>query len=236
MFAVISRMPEGMINPQSLIDFGRQETYDGDAYFRGQIGEMTTLLVPQGTNSEGFEAMAERILTRYPIVLAAYLAPAVSLVPYLQQGDLVVADRILPWPENDTSGPFGVILPEEEPACVLAETELVGGTFAAYELLYAGRSDRPQMIIGSVLSGRFPVVEKHVAAELHRQYGIIAGDRDCLAMATMAAGQDIRFLHMGIVSDSPEALNPAAIEPAMAVLRRFLQSRPVATVASIVSA
>lgn len=232
MFAVISRMPEGMVNTQSLVDFGRQEAHDGDTYVRGQIGEMTVIYIPPTAAGGDFEAMVGRILTRNPILLTAYLGPATALVPYLQQGDLVMADRILNWPDDEAADPFGIILSEEEPGCFVAETELVGGAYAAYELLYSGRSDRPQMIIGSVLSGRFPAAERHTAADLHRQYGIIAGDRDCLTMARLAAEQDVRFFYLGVVSDSPDGLTPATVEPAMAVLRRFFQSRPVATVAS----
>lgn len=233
MFAVISHLAEGLVNPQSLIDFGRREVRDGDAYYRGQIGEMTVLFIPQTGDDPDFETAAERILTRHPVLVAAYVGPATPFVPYLQHGDLVVADRILPWPDNDTPGSLGLVLPETAPDCVIGETELVGGTFAAYELLYTTRSDRPQMIIGSVLSGRYPAVEKHMQADLRRQYGVVVGDNACLPLARVTNTLGIRFLYLGIVADNPNALTPSVAEPAMAVLRRFFQTRPVAMVASV---
>jgi nucleoside phosphorylase len=240
MFVVINRMPGGIFRPQSLIDFGRREAYDGDICFRGQIGETTVLFVSATDGPADFEAVAERILSRNPIRLAVYVGPATPLVPYLQQGDLIVADRILAWPDGDNSSPNEIILAEGEPNCVVSEPELVGGMIAVYEMLYAGRSNRPQMIIGSVVSGDYQTIEQHAAADMHQRYGVIAGDKNCLAMARIAQAQDIRFLYLGMTSDTIAVGDendgfptPAAVEPMMAVLQRFIQSRPVATVAPV---
>ncbi len=241
MFVVFNRSLGGMITPESLIDFGRMETIDGDTYFRGQIGETTVLFLSQTVAQGDFEATAERILSNHPIRLAVYVGPAAPLVPYLQQGDLIVADRILAWPDGVDSESREIILAEEETSCVISEPELVGGVMAVYEMLYAAKSNRPQMIIGSVVSGEYQPLEKHAAADLHQRYGVIVGDKECLAIARIAQAQETRFLYLGIVSDgiasaseeTDRVLTPAAMEPVTAVLRGFIQTRPIATVASV---
>jgi len=238
MFIIVNRIPGQVIKPESLIDFGRQESYNGDVYYRGQSGETTVIIISQSDCRSNIESVAEGILSSYPIRLAVYIGPATPLVPYLQQGDLVVADRILAWPDDGNGQPDDIILAEDETACVSSEPELVGGVFAVYEKLCAGKSNRPQMIIGSVISGNYQSFEKHAAADMHQRYGVIVGDKNCLAIARMARAQDIRFLYVGMVFEGVSDQGSGAIPQVSAghltgVLRRFIQTRPIATVAPI---
>jgi nucleoside phosphorylase len=238
MFVIVNRIPGQVIKPESLIDFGRQESYNGDTYYRGQSGETTVVIISQTDCRSDIETAAERILTSHPIRLVVYVGLATPLVPYLQQGDLVVADRILAWPGDDNVRPDEIILPEDETACVSSEPELVGGVFAVYENLCAGKSNRPQMIIGSVISGNYQPFEKHAAADLHQRYGVIVGDKSCLAIARIARAQDIRFLYLGMVYDGVSdqefvTMPPISAGHLTAVLRQFIQTRPIATIAPV---
>ncbi|MDD4051145.1 MAG: hypothetical protein PHR28_04495, partial [candidate division Zixibacteria bacterium] len=70
MFIIVNRIPGQVIRPESLIDFGRQESYNGDVYYRGQSGETTVVIVSQADCRSDIGSATERILASHPIRLA----------------------------------------------------------------------------------------------------------------------------------------------------------------------
>jgi nucleoside phosphorylase len=238
MLVIVDRIPNRVIEPGLVVDFGRRESYHGNICYRGQSGETTVMIITQADYPAEIESAAARILADHPVELVICVGTATPLVPYLQRGDLVVADRILAWPDDGEIRPDNIVLDESEAACISSEPEIAGGVMAAYEMLCGGKSDRPQLIVGSVVSGNHPVFDKHAAAKLHQRYGVIVGDKGCLAIARTARAQDIRFLYLGMVFDPVSGHDsglpsPASAGQLTAVLRRFIRTRPIATVAPV---
>jgi hypothetical protein len=127
---------------------------------------------------------------------------AKSLVPYLQAGDFVIANRILPFTGHpgNMDGKVGGL--EKDNQKLKVDMIMADRLAEAYSLAFDGRSDRPELVVGGIISGEIGAAAGIEAARLYREFGVVAADRE----AAEAAGQcqDNGFVSICTIVDDLE--------------------------------
>ncbi len=210
-------------------------TVAGMTFLTGRLGDIPVTVVGFHGDGERVTLAVHLLIDRFHVTTIVLLSPGEPLVPYLQAGDLVVAERILasdilaPGMNEDAERPLGTI------TVTTIAGEIIAHATGAYEMVFEGRSNRPQMIVGSVLSARRLGLDWRTAARLYRESGIVAAAPELSSVAEVCRPHDIPlFVLLGISDYGAKAQDAVADHAALLVQRgglrlltTFLETFPV---------
>lgn len=196
------------------------ETIEGIDILSGRLNGADVALA---VCAEGRMADAgELLFNRFEIDCLIQIDLAVPLVPYLQQGDIVIAENVFQYPENlltaeSDSQKIPVSMPE-----IAGDLHLARRIKDAFDINFAGKSNRPELIIGTVVTSSQTLSNRRVIASLQRDFGAVAVDREGSAIGHVCRKHECSFLGIRAVTEtlsghSRSSLN-TALETTMANL------------------
>ncbi|MCP4568778.1 MAG: 5'-methylthioadenosine/S-adenosylhomocysteine nucleosidase, partial [FCB group bacterium] len=123
------------------------------------------------------------------------------LVPYLQQGDIVIVENVFQYPENllltdSDSQKIPVSMPE-----IAGDLLLARRIKDTYDVNFAGKSNRPELIIGTVVTSSQTLSNRRVIASLQRDFGAVAVDREGSAVGHICRKHECSFLGVRTVTE-----------------------------------
>ncbi len=191
------------------------ETYAGMKFYRGKLGEESVVIVQTGVGKVNAAIAAQILVDRYNIDRMIFTGLAGALVPYLQQGDLVVANYLVQYDVDLTA--FGHRVGEVPSVgrMIEADSEMLKQVTDAYDVVFAGMSNRPQMIVGTVVSGDRFISDRKTIAWLQREFGAVATEMEGAAVAQVCQMNDKPFLVIRTISDSAAEDAPEEFESAL---------------------
>ncbi len=216
-----------------------QQTYAGIAYYPGMIDGAAVVLADIGADIIRAAAATQIALDRFGAGEIISIGLAQPLVPYLQEGDLVIGERLWQF-DPDCLGRMdeATDLFDDE-SVISSDYGLIRRLEEAYKGLFAGQSSRPQLISGAIVSDDHRTFGKKTIGLLHRRFGAVALDRTGAAMAEVCCMNDVSLIVMRTVTEisaetkTGEGMRKFAPRPeyAATLIREILSAKsPVPTV------
>ena len=166
----------------------------------GHWGLQSTVAVFCQPNESG--DAAERLIYKFNAEHIILVGSAVPLVPYLQKGDIVLSEEILRLDETHdicTSAELNSEFPDRP---IKTDAQLVERIRQTFSTDYSGKSNRPELISGLILSCNRPITDRRQIASIHRELGAVAISRESAALARICKQNDIRFNSIHVVIDT----------------------------------
>ena len=202
MLAIIGSRSEeiSLLRSRSRID--AIENVERIRFYLGEINDTRILLADASAVEKGIVAAGGIGIDRFGADTVIFTGVAAPLVPYLQHGDMVVADKLMQIggrPETIPDEPQ----PDEEMSMIYADTGLIQQVCQAYESLFSGKSNRPELVKGTVVSVDSDVFDRKSSGRLQREYGAIAVNKDGASAARLCMMKRKPFLVMCTIADPP---------------------------------
>ena len=186
-------------------DIGRTASYAGTDFYQGTLDGADIVIGRCGVGKVNAAATTQIMIDRFNVDSIILGGLAGSMVPYLQQGDLVLANHLAQYDVDLTvfdhcPGELRAMgrLIETDPAMLKAMTE-------AYDVVYGERPDRPQMVVGTIISGDRLIADKKAIARLQREFGAVAAEMEGAAVAQVCQLNTVPFLVVRTISDDASA-------------------------------
>jgi adenosylhomocysteine nucleosidase len=203
MIAIISMAQEetGQLRSEAVIE--SVESYAGLDFYIGTLDSVEIVLACSGIGEVSAAEAARFAIDRFGADTIITTAPAGPLVPYLQQGDIVVADQLREYNTEylRTDGQNSEILIEGEYEC---DSGLLARIADAYEGVFGKKSNRLQLIQGAVISSDCVISDRKTIGRLQREFGAVAVDREGAATARLCREKDVPFLVIRTIVDCPD--------------------------------
>jgi nucleoside phosphorylase len=170
----------------------------------GWLDGTEALLVSANSRNGHSPAALKTIIARFKVSTLIHIDSAYPIVPYLQHGDMVVADSLIVCHFDGPSG-FGRYSPVADDGSKSSlDRTLMLQVMKAYETLFSGRSNRPQLIQGRVVTTEDWTTDKKALAKLQRILGGMAVDRNGAMVENLCRTNDIPLLLMRVIIDLDE--------------------------------
>jgi adenosylhomocysteine nucleosidase len=202
MIGIIGAMEEeiGLYISQSGVE--AYETYAKMKFYRALMGDKQAVIVCSGVGKVNAAVATQILIDRFNVSKVVFTGLAGALVPYLQQGDLVVANYLVQYDVDLTA--FGRRIGDLPSVgrMIEADPSLIQRITGAYDIVFGGLPDRPQMIVGTIVSGDKFISDKKTIAWLQREFGAVATEMEGAAVAQVCQMNDVPFLVIRTISDS----------------------------------
>jgi len=122
-------------------------------------------------------------------------------VPYLQEGDLVIGERLWQFDPNRMTRMDEIADLFDDESVISSDYGLVRRLEDAYKNLFARQSSRPQLISGGVVSDDHRTFSKRTSNLLHRKFGAVAYDSTGAALAEVCCMNDVSLVVVRTVTE-----------------------------------
>lgn len=213
MLAILGSQDTEIIQLKKHLTVEAEQRYAGITCLAGSIDGAPTVLAVIGTHCIRTAAATQIVLDRFDVDEAVFMGPAQPLVPYLQQGDLVIAERLWQYDQNRLAamGDDGDA-PDDE-SIISADFGMVRRLGDAYKDLFSRQSNRPQLISGAVVSADNRAFGRKTVGLLHRLIGAVAADRAGAAFAEVCCMNDVSFVVLHTVMEIAPEAGPGNMQP-----------------------
>jgi adenosylhomocysteine nucleosidase len=204
MIAIISVAQEetGLFKSQMSAD--AEEIHAGQTLYTGKLDSADIVLACCGSGEVSSAVALQEIIDHYNIEMVISTGPAGPLVPYLQQGDIVIADRQIEFYDSDLdAGDQDDDSRSNESLCI-ADKVLISRAKDAYDVVFGTKSNRPQLILGTMISSDKAISDLKTIGRLQRDHGVIAFDKEGAAISRVCRTNHKPFLIIRNVVDSPD--------------------------------
>jgi adenosylhomocysteine nucleosidase len=178
-----------------------QRTYAGIAFWPGKINDAAVVLADIGSDTIRAAAATQIAIDRLGVGEVISVGSAQPLVPYLQEGDLVVGKRLWQFDPGRVSRNEDTVDLFDDESIISSDYGLIRRLEDAYKGLFAGQSSRPQMIAGTVISDNKRAFGKNTMSYLHRRFGAVALDRTGAAMAEVCCINDVSLVVLRTIAE-----------------------------------
>jgi adenosylhomocysteine nucleosidase len=212
MLAILGSREAEIIRLQEQMTVDSEQRYAGIVYLSGAIDGAPVVLAMTGSDRVRAAAATQIVMDRFDVNEAIFLGSAQPLVPFLQQGDLVVAERLWQYDQNRlaATGNDGDVTDDE--SILSSDYGMVRRLGDAYKDLFSRQSNRPQLIPGAVVSADHRSFGRKTIGLLHRRFGVVAADYTGAAFAEVCCMNDVSFVVLHTVTEiSPDA-GPGSIQ------------------------
>lgn len=203
MIAIINMAQEetGQLRSEAVIE--SVASYAGLDFHIGTLDGIEVALACSGIGEVSAPEAARIAIEKLGADTVITTAPAGPLVPYLQQGDIVVADQLREYDPNHRPGnkANSPILMEET---YDGDPGLLSRIADAYEGIFGGKSDRLQLVQGAVISCDGVISDRKIMGRLQREYGAVAIDREGAPTAGICREKNVRYLAIRTIVDCPD--------------------------------
>ena len=178
------------------------ERHPGDdiSCIEGGLDGTRVILVVDRKEPAGLSEI-KSIITRRDITTLIHIDGACPIVPYLQHGDMVVADSLIKYNSDGPSGLGNSPLNRDDRSKSPLDQTLMSQVMKTYETLFFGRSNRPQLIRGRVVTTENGTADKKALAKLQRLLGGMAVDRNGAMVEDFCRSKNILLLLLRVIID-----------------------------------
>lgn len=230
MIGLMGAMEEEIRLFQDYADIEKKKNIAGMTFYVGKIDDRDVVMVRCGVGKVHAAVSTQILIDHFDVDEIILAGLAGSVVPYLQRGDIVMANYLVQHDVDLTA--FGRRLGEVPSVGRMMEADpaLLRRMNTAYDEVFGGRSDRPQMVVGTIVSGDRFISDKNVIAALQREFGAVATEMEGAAVAQVCLMNSRPFVVVRTISDDASegagdkfdhSLEMAPINT-FAVIRRFL--------------
>jgi adenosylhomocysteine nucleosidase len=183
-------------------DIRTTETYAGKKYFLGMLDGADVILTYTGVGRIAAAVTTQILFDRFDVDEMILTGTASPLVPYLQQGDVVVCERAWQFDPAHIAEPDGGDDAAMNGSIIPADEAMVRRITDAYREMYSQMSNRPQLIAGTIVSDDRAIFDRRVIALLHRELGAVAVDRESATVAEVCRMNERRFAVVHTIVDT----------------------------------
>lgn len=230
MIGLMGAMEEEIRLFQDYADVVKKQTIAGMKFYSGKIDDSEIVIVKCGVGKVHAAVSTQILIDKFEVDEIILAGLAGSVVPYLQKGDIVMANFLVQHDVDLTA--FGRRLGEVPSVGRMLEADpgMLKRMNMAYDEVFGRRSDRPQLVVGTIVSGDRFVSDKAVISALQREFGAVATEMEGAAVAQVCLMNDKPFVVIRTISDDASegageqfnnTLEMAPINT-FAVIRRFL--------------
>lgn len=204
MIAIIGVAREEIAYLKSGAEINSEHTYAGMNFSVGTLQGIETVLACSDIGKVPIAITVQIAIDRFDVDMIIVTGPAGPLVPFLQRGDMVIADRLL---QFETESQELIINGTEMPSTkslIAPDKDLITRVTESYHDIFAGKSDRPQLVAGTVVSSDNVISDRRIIGRLQREYGVVACDRDGATVARVCRMNEKPLLLIRTVVDTPD--------------------------------
>lgn len=180
-----------------------EQIHAGIPYYPGMIDGAAAVLADIGADPIRAAAATQIALDRFGVDEVIAIGPTHPLVPYLQEGDLVIGERLWQFDPDRVGRPDEAVDLFDDESIISSDYGLIRRLEDAYKSRFAGQSSRPQLISGAIVSDERRTFGKKTAGFLHRRFGAVALDRTGAAMANVCCMNDVALVVFRTVTELP---------------------------------
>ncbi|MEE9441180.1 MAG: 5'-methylthioadenosine/adenosylhomocysteine nucleosidase [candidate division Zixibacteria bacterium] len=186
---------------RSYAEIEKEYRFAGMDFYRGTIDEEPVVIVQCGVGKVNAAISTQILIDRFDVDSVLLTGLAGSLVPYLQQGDIVAANYLVQHDVDLTA--FGRRPGELPSVGRMIETDpgMLKRMNDAYDAVYGEQPNRPQLVVGTIISGDKFVSEKKMIASLQREFGAVGTEMEGAAVAHVCQLNTVPFLVICTISD-----------------------------------
>jgi len=204
MIAIIGVAREEIAYFKSLTSVNLEQNYAGMDFYSGKMAEVEVVLACSGMGKVPAAIAIQVAIDRFSADTIIASGPAGPLVPYLQQGDMVIADRLIQYnPDLQISAKPGRDILTGD-SLITADPGFIGRMTDSYNDVFGGKSNRPQLVMGTVISGDDAITDRKTVGRLLRDFGVVAIDRNGATMARVCRMNQKPFLLIRTIVDTPD--------------------------------
>lgn len=202
MIGLIGAMAEEIELFKQNMQVDRIETYAGMEYIIGRISEQDVVLLQSGIGKVKATIGTQIMIDKYSVELIIFTGLAGALVPNLKQGDLVVSNHVVQYDFDLTA--FGRRHGELPDIGRMLEPDprLVKFTCYAFDDIFKGKPDAPQLIVGTICSGDRFITDRRKIEWLQREFGAVATEMEGAAVGYTCFVNDVKFVILRTISDT----------------------------------
>lgn len=181
-----------------------ERSFAGMSFFSGILAETEVVMVCSDIGKLPVAIATQIAIDRFEVDSLIVTGPAGPLVPYLQQGDMVIADRLIQYDSNQPKSENSGNNTWSDKSPIRTDSALLTRVSESYHGIFGGKSSRPQLVVGTVVSCDFPLTDRKVIGQLQRDYGVVAIDREGAVVARVCRANEKPLLLIRTVVDTPD--------------------------------
>lgn len=181
---------------------GRTEIHAGIKFLPGALDGVDVVMTYSGPGKIAASVATQILFDKFDVDEVIFIGPASPLVPYLQQGDLVIGARSWQFDPAHVSEYGRENDADRNGAIIAADETLVRRITETYKELYSHRSNRPQLIEGTIVSDDHGIFNKRIIGLLQRELGVVALDREAATAAAVCAMNAKPFVVVRAIVDA----------------------------------
>lgn len=226
MIGLMGAMAEEISLYLSYADIKETKTYAGSEFHSAVIDGCDVVLTQCGIGKVNAAVSTQILIDRYDVDKVILTGLAGTLVPYLQAGDIVAANYLVQY-DMDLSA-FGRRVGEVPDVGRMLEVdpELLKSVTDAYDDVFKNKTDRPQLVVGTIVSGDRFISDRKTISWLQREFGAVATEMEGAAVAQVCHLNKRPFLILRTISDD-------ANDGAAGQFEKALEMAPINTFALI---
>jgi adenosylhomocysteine nucleosidase len=239
MLAILGSSGEEIAYLKEQLDVNEEHIHAGISFHSGTIDQASIVVAEAGTGRVRVAAATQIVLDRFDADEVVLVGSAQPIVPFLQQGDLVIGERLWQFDATHIASIDEETDVLDDDSTIAADPGLVRRLDSAYKGLFSHQSDRPQLISGMIVSDDHRRFGKKMIGTLHRRFGAVAVDYTGAAAAEVCCMNDVSFVVVRTITEMPSNVRQENTGPgprprpecAGALIREILSSKsPVSVV------
>ncbi len=185
-------------------DILSENTYAGMTFFSGILAGAEVVMVCSDIGKLPVAIAAQIAIDRFDVESLIVTGPAGPLVPFLQQGDIVIANRLMQIDANSAKTANSGNDSEADKLLIPVDSHLLARIGESYNDVFGGKSNRPQLVVGTVVSSDYPLSDRKIIGQMQRDFGVVAIDREGAVVARVCQMNEKPFLLIRTVVDTPD--------------------------------
>ena len=171
-------------------------------FFSGKIGEKEVTAVKCGIGKVNAALCTQILVDVFNCEKIIFGGVAGSLLPGLNQGDIVVSSHAVQFDVDLTA--FGRRRGETpgHDRLIEADSKMVNAVSDAFDDMFSNKTEVPNFMVGTIVSGDKFVSDPKTIKWLQREFGAVCTEMEGGALAYACQVNDIPFVIIRVISDS----------------------------------
>lgn len=239
MIAIISGIENEITLLRSRMDEIREEATVDYRHAIGSIHNTDCVLVHVDKIKTAIPEIIKKVIEDFSPEAIVVSDIARPLVPYLQQGDMVIPEQVLTLDAQSVGVEAQTGTAGNQTLASSADAGLLERFQAAYAMELGAKSNRPQLLTGLIISGVEDISDRKVLGRLHRDFAALALDPEADAINHLLQDSCLPYLMVRTImepmdsSDDDTSRILVMPEYFVSVISRFLavpQPQPISVI------
>lgn len=202
MIGLMGAMTEEVALFRQAMEIKETHRYAGMDFVVGTICDQEVVLLQSGIGKVKATMGTQIMIDRFDVDLIIFTGLAGSLMPNMEQGDIVVSNNVVQYDFDLTA--FGRRYGElpDVGRMIEVDTDLVKFACYAWDDVFGLVKDAPRLYVGTICSGDRFVTDRRKIDWLQREFGAIATEMEGAAFGYACHLNEVRFLIIRTISDT----------------------------------